>query len=92
MCIRDRSWDLYTYNHKDFNFIKAVDNLHRFAIEDMKNHGVLRYDMCGFSGVTEKSDPHYGLYDYKRSFGSVYTERIGEFDLSLIHILSPDRI
>ena len=75
-----QSWDLYTYNHKDFNFIKAVDNLHRFAIEDMKNHGVLRYDMCGFSGVTEKSDPHYGLYDYKRSFGSVYTERIGEFD------------
>ena len=38
------------------------------------------YDMCGFSGVTDKSDPHYGLYDYKRSFGSVYTERIGEFD------------
>ena len=53
-----------------------MDNLHRFAIEDMKNHGVLRYDMCGFSGVTEKSDPHYGLYDYKRSFGSVYTDYI----------------
>lgn len=76
----EQSWDLYTYNHKDFNFIKAVDNLHRFAVEDMKNHGVLHYDMCGFSGVTEKSDPHFGLYDYKRSFGSIYTERIGEFD------------
>ena len=74
------SWDLYTYNHKDFNFIKAVDNLHHFAIEDMKEHGVTRYDMCGFSGVTVKSDPYFGLYDYKRSFGSDFTEQIGEFD------------
>lgn len=83
-----QSWDLYTYNHKDFNFIKAADNLHRFAVEDMKNHGVRYYDMCGFSGVTEKSDPYFGLYDYKKSFGSVYTERIGEFDF----IFHPSRM
>lgn len=84
----DQSWDLYTYNHKDFNFIKAVDNLHRFAVEDMKNHGVRYYDMCGFSGVVDKSDPYFGLYDYKKSFGSVFTERIGEFD----YILRPSRM
>ncbi len=77
-----QSWDLYTYNHKEFNFVKAVDQLHRFAVEDMKNHGVTQYDMCGFSGVTDRSDPYFGLYDYKRSFGSVYTERIGEFDFN----------
>lgn len=78
--LNNQCWDCYTYNHKDFNFIKAVDHLHRFAMEDMKNHGVIWYDMCGFSGVCDKSDPYYGLYDYKRSFGSQYTERIGEFD------------
>ena len=77
------SWDLYTYNHKEFNFIKPVDNLHWFAIRDMKALGVEQYDMCGFSGVTTKDDPEYGLYAYKRSFGPEYIEQIGEFDYVL---------
>ena len=79
----DMSWDLYTYNHKAFNFIKPVDNLHAFAIADMKALGVKRYDMCGFSGVTTKDDPEYGLYSYKRSFGPEFIEQIGEFDFIL---------
>ncbi len=74
------SWDLYTYNHKAFGFLKPVDNLHAFAMRDMKEHGVLTYDMCGFSGTSSKDDPYYGLYAYKRSFGSEFIEQIGEFD------------
>ena len=76
----EQCWDLYTYNHKAFNFIKPVDNLHWFAMRDMKKLGVKRYDMCGFSGVTSKDDPEYGLYAYKRSFGPEFIEQIGEFD------------
>ncbi|MBQ1321854.1 MAG: peptidoglycan bridge formation glycyltransferase FemA/FemB family protein [Solobacterium sp.] len=76
----DYSWDLYTYNHKEFNFIKPVDSLHAFAMADMKAHGVLHYDMCGFSGTASKEDPYYGLYAYKRSFGPEFIEQIGEFD------------
>ncbi|MPN08922.1 hypothetical protein SDC9_156210 [bioreactor metagenome] len=75
-----KSWDLYTYNRKDFNNFKATDYLHAFVIDDMKRHGVRLYDMVGFSGVTEKRDPYYGLYDYKRSFGSDFYEHIGQFD------------
>ena len=78
--IGEWSWDLYTYNHKEFNFIKCVDNLHRFAIHDMKTAGVIHYDMCGFSGVTTPDDGEYGLYLYKSSFGPEYIEQIGEFD------------
>lgn len=74
------SWDLYTYNHKEFSFIQSVDNLHRFAMADMKAHGVLHYDMCGFSGVTTPDDYEYGLYLYKSSFAPEYIEQIGEFD------------
>ena len=79
----DMSWDLYTYNHKEFNFLKPVDNLHLYAMKDMKALGVKRYDMYGFSGVTSKDDPEYGLYAYKRSFGPEFIEQIGEFDLVL---------
>ena len=74
------SWDLYTYNHKAFGFIKPVDQLHAFAMRDMKAHGVIHYDMCGFSGTSSKDDPYYGLYAYKRSFGPEFIEQIGEFD------------
>ncbi len=75
-----KSFDLYTYNHKDFNYLKPVDNLHYFALSDLKDHKVTYYDMCGFSGLTNKDDPHYGLYSYKKSFGSQFIEHIGEFD------------
>lgn len=77
------SWDLYTYNKKSFGFVKPVDNLHYFAMTDMKTLGVTTYDMCGFSGVTTPEDPYYGLYSYKKSFGSQFTEYIGEFDAIL---------
>jgi lipid II:glycine glycyltransferase (peptidoglycan interpeptide bridge formation enzyme) len=78
--MQDTSWDLYTYNHKDFTVIRAVDNLHRFAMEDMKAHGVVHYDMVGFSGLTTKDDAEYGLYIYKSSFSPTFTEYLGEFD------------
>ncbi|MEG0176495.1 lipid II:glycine glycyltransferase FemX [Anaerorhabdus sp.] len=81
--VGNTSYDLYTYNRKEFNFVKPVDNLHYFAMNDMKNLGVLKYDMCGFSGVTNSDDPYYGLYSYKKSFGSEFTEYIGEFDYIL---------
>lgn len=74
------SYDLYAYNHKAFNHLNPVDSMHFFAMQDMKAHGVTTYDLCGFSGVTTKDDPEYGLYEYKRSFGSQYIEHIGEFD------------
>lgn len=80
---QEKSWDLYTYKNTEFIFLKAIDSLHAYAIEDMKNHGITFYDMCGFSGSTEKSDPYFGLYDYKRSFGSQFYEQIGQFDMIL---------
>lgn len=80
---QSKSWDLYTYKNTELIFLKAIDSLHAYAIEDMKNHGVTFYDMCGFSGSVEKSDPYYGLYDYKRSFGSQFYEQIGQFDMIL---------
>lgn len=79
----DRSWDLYTYNKKSCNFLKPIDNLHYFAMLDMKNLGVKYYDMCGFSGSTLRTDPYYGLYNYKKSFNPEFIEWIGEFDYIL---------
>jgi peptidoglycan pentaglycine glycine transferase (the first glycine) len=76
----DMSWDLYTYNDKNFPTLNPVDNLHAFAMADMKEHGVRRYDMVGFAGTADKNDPHYGLYFFKSSFGPEFIEQIGQFD------------
>ncbi len=76
----DCSWDLYAYNHKAFTFVHPTDAMHSHAMEDLQSLGVRWYDLCGFSGVTTKDDPEYGLYEYKRCFGSIYIEQIGEFD------------
>lgn len=76
----DMAWDLYTYNDKNLQYLQPVDNLHRFAMFDMKAHGVLCYDMVGFSGTADPADPNYGLYAYKSSFGPQFIEQIGEFD------------
>ena len=76
-------WDLYLYKCSDFNFVNGTDEIHRFMIQSMKEKGITCYDMCGFSGSTDPSDPYYGLYLYKSSFGSKIIEHIGEFNLVL---------
>lgn len=78
--IHTQAWDLYIYNNKHFPMLHSCDSLHIFAIQDMQKHGVLYYDMVGFSGVVDKSDAYYGLYKYKSSFNPRFVEYIGEFD------------
>ncbi len=53
-------------------------NMIRYAIE----HGYKKYNFYGISGnFSNKKDEMYGLYDFKRGFGGVVDEYIGEFDL-----------
>lgn len=93
----NQAWNLYLYNKKEFTFLNGSDNTHIFSIQDLKKNHVEFYDLCGFSGKTNKEDPHYGLYSYKSSFGTKFVERIGEFDYILSqkkynHFLSSYRL
>lgn len=46
------------------------------------DHGYEKYNFYGISGdFANKKDEMYGLYDFKRGFGGVVDEYIGEFDL-----------
>lgn len=46
------------------------------------DHGYEKYNFYGISGdFSNKKDEMYGLYDFKRGFGGVVDEYIGEFDL-----------
>ncbi len=76
----NKSWNLYNYKRDDFYSFSPTDHNHITAIKELKEKGVTLYDMVGFSGKTNKEDPFYGLYYYKRRFGPDYVEQIGEFD------------
>lgn len=82
-----QAWDLYIYSNKHFPMLRSSDSFHMFAMQDMKEHGVLSYDMVGFSGVVDKNDPYFGLYKYKSSFNPRFVEYIGEFD----YIINPKK-
>lgn len=55
------------------------DYMIKFAIE----HNYHRYDFYGISGIFNKDDISYGVYDFKKSFGGVVEEYIGDFDLKI---------
>lgn len=53
-------------------------NMIKYAIEN----GYKKYNFYGISGdFKNKKDEMYGLYDFKRGFGGIVDEYIGEFDL-----------
>ncbi len=78
--LNDKSWDLYTYNNKNFAYLRSPDILHLNVMQKMQEQGVTSYDFVGFSGETKESDPYYGLYVFKSKFLPEYTEYLGEFD------------
>lgn len=54
-------------------------------IEFSKERGCTSYDFGGISGIMDKDDHEYGLFDFKRRFNSEINEKIGEFN----YILDP---
>lgn len=77
----DTSYNLFNYANKSLTNFPGHDSMHYYVIQRMQEQGIKHYDLVGFSGVTNKSDLYYGLYDYKKTLGPDYIEQIGEFDL-----------
>lgn len=76
----DKSYNLFNYINKELTKFRGTDAIHYHVIGDMQKRGITKYDLVGFSGVTEPTDLYYGLYDYKKSLGPEYIEHIGEFE------------
>ena len=47
------------------------------------NYGYNRYNFYGISGIFDKEDESYGVYDFKRGFTGVVEEYIGYFTLPI---------
>ncbi|MBR2855708.1 peptidoglycan bridge formation glycyltransferase FemA/FemB family protein [Candidatus Saccharibacteria bacterium] len=66
---------------KEYNAQYAIQwHMIKYAAE----HGYKIYNFYGIHGLPDKSDPDYGIYDFKKGFGADYgriVELIGTFEL-----------
>ena len=76
------AWVLYAGNH---NILTDTYSNYKTYMEHIKyfSDKVKIYDQFGTIGKIDKSDPLYGLDEFKKKFGGDYVEFIGEFDLIL---------
>ena len=72
---------LYGGSNEELMNFQSAYSLHfegiKYAVENKYN----RYNFYGITGDFSQDNPLYGLYLFKKSFGGVVEELIGEFDL-----------
>lgn len=77
----DKVWYLYGASSNNYRNVMPNYLLQWAMISWAKERGCTLYDFRGVPGNLEEDNPLYGLYRFKKGFGGVYTEFIGEFDL-----------
>lgn len=55
--------------------------LHHLIMVDAVARGIGRYNFYGISGIFDKDDPSYGVYEFKTRFNGYVEEMPGEFTL-----------
>ncbi len=76
---------LFSGAYHEFMCFNAQYRIQWEMIKYGLKNGFIRYNFGGISGNFNKDHPLYGLYTFKRGFGGVVEELIGEFDL----VISP---
>lgn len=77
----DRVWYLYGASGNRFRNVMPNYLLQWTMIRWAQSLGCKIYDFRGVPGDTRPNNPLYGLYRFKKGFGAVFTEFIGEYDL-----------
>ncbi|MBQ6539351.1 MAG: peptidoglycan bridge formation glycyltransferase FemA/FemB family protein [Bacilli bacterium] len=64
---------------------KSAYTIHYAGVKYAQEYGYKRYNFYGITGDFRESNPLYGLYLFKKSFGGYVVELLGEYDL----VISP---
>ncbi len=54
-----------------------------YMIKYAAKHGFQKYNFYGISGLPDRNDPDYGIYDFKKGFGGRVVELIGAHELPI---------
>ncbi|NPV90749.1 MAG: peptidoglycan bridge formation glycyltransferase FemA/FemB family protein [Firmicutes bacterium] len=77
----DKVWYLYGASSNEYRNVMPNYLLQWAMISWAKENGCTLYDFRGVPGNLTEDNPLYGLYRFKKGFGGVYTEFVGEYDL-----------
>lgn len=72
---------LFGANYKPFMKYNSQYLLQQVMIEYAIENGYDKFNFYGIDGNFDKNSKHFGLFDFKRGFGAVVHELVGEFDL-----------
>ena len=83
----NKAWVLYAGNHNILT--ETYTNYHTYFehLKFCKERNLEIYDQFGTIGDLSKSNPRFGLHEFKRKFGGDYIEFMGEFDYVLKPVL-----
>ena len=76
----DKAWVLYAGNHNILTETYVNYYTYEEHIKYCKEKGLKVYDQFGTIGDLSKSNPRFGLHEFKKKFGGNYIEFLGEFD------------
>ncbi|QLK86632.1 lipid II:glycine glycyltransferase FemX [Staphylococcus sp. 17KM0847] len=79
----------YLYGASSNQYRKFLPNHHMqfVMMQYAREKGAKTYDFGGTDNNPDKSSSHYGLWEFKRMWGTYLSEKIGEFDYVLNPIL-----
>lgn len=80
---KDKVWTIHGGNSTLLRELNSNYLLYHKIIKDAYDNGFKMIDFFGTSGEAnpDKSNPIYGIHNFKKRLGGEYTEFIGEFDL-----------
>lgn len=75
---------IYLFSGSDEEYMRKYNaqyELQWHMIKYAAKHNYKRYNFYGISGLPDKNDPDYGIYDFKKGFGGQVIELVGSFEL-----------
>ena len=69
--------------YSDYLNLQPAYSIHYEMMKYAADNGYKYYNFYGISGNLVESDPMYGVYQFKKGFGGVVVELMGEFDYAV---------
>lgn len=75
-----KSYYLYGASSNDFREFLPNHHMQWHMMQYAREHGAQTYDFGGVSVEPDKDDEHFGLWQFKKVWGTEVSDKIGEFD------------
>lgn len=75
-----KSYYLYGASSNDFREFLPNHHMQWHMMQYAREHGAQTYDFGGVSVEPDKDNEHFGLWQFKKVWGTEVSDKIGEFD------------